>query len=154
MSSLADEHQRASAQASCRAGEEDLADALEAVLRREPSRARLPAIEPLVVARCIDDWMSQAVEPTEASLVVRVGAGTPEDVADVHDGSEVVRIELAQDETELEVLPRIVRGVPQDGEREGTRGNGRRRRRRVPREERAEGSGTRDEGSPSAYGWE
>ena len=68
--------------------------------------------------------MSQAVEPTEASLEMRVGAGTPEDVADVHDGSEVVRVELAQDETELEVLPRIARGVPRTANAKAPAGTG------------------------------
>lgn len=66
--------------------------------------SRIRAIRPLVVAGGVNDRVTEPVEPAEASPIQLVGAGTPENVAHVHDPAQVVRIHFVKNERILEIF--------------------------------------------------
>ena len=63
--------------------------------------------------------MAEAVEPVERGAVLVVRAWTVENVADVKDPAQIVRVHISKEEPEPPLLPRAVRRVAERGEREG-----------------------------------
>ena len=64
--------------------------------------------------------MPESVEPVERGAVMVVRAGAFENVADVDDPTEIVRVHISEDELEPPLLPPVVRRVAEGGEREGS----------------------------------
>ena len=71
--------------------------------------------------------MAQAVEPVERGVVLVVRAWAVENVPDVKNPAQIVRVHISKEEPEPPLLPRVVRRVAERGEREGP-WQGRRRR--------------------------
>jgi hypothetical protein len=66
--------------------------------------------------------MTQRVELVARFPVLRIAAGLPENIADVDDEGEIVRIDLSQDESETQsfTMQCVIRGVTEDRKRERT----------------------------------
>ena len=109
------------AQALRRRGEKDLTKPRQTFLGLGPARARLPAIEPLVVTRCVDHWMAKSVEPIASTAIHLIGARTPEDVADADDRAQVMRVEILEHQSEPGLLQRVVRRVSHHANGEAAR---------------------------------
>src|SRR6188474_415561 len=106
------------AEALMRIREKDLAQAAQTLARGKAARTWLPAIGPLVVAGSVDHGMAEAVEPIERGAVMVVRARPVEDVADVDDPTEIVRVHIPEGESEPPLLPPVVRRVAEGSERE------------------------------------
>ncbi len=81
---------RIASQARQRLGEEDLPQPGQSFERRVAPGAGFPAIGPFVVTRREHHGMTKPVEPVEAAPVQPVRAGTPKDVPDLDDQTQVV----------------------------------------------------------------
>ena len=95
-----------------------MSDAGEAILRRETAGAGLPTIERLVIAWRVDHRMRHRIEMAEHPSIVLVCARSPEDVADVNEPRDVVRVQFSHDEIEPRLLPGVVGRVAENGEGE------------------------------------
>jgi hypothetical protein len=60
--------------------------------------------------------VAKAVESRQDLSVVLVRARLPENVTDMDDVSEVVRVDRTKNEAKLDRLPRVIRRVTEDGE--------------------------------------
>ena len=63
--------------------------------------------------------MAEAIQPVERGAVMVISAGTVENVADVNDPAQIVRVHVPQEQPEPPLLPPVVRRVAEGGEREG-----------------------------------
>jgi hypothetical protein len=63
--------------------------------------------------------MAKAIEPVERGAVMAIGAGTVENVADVKDPAQLVRVHISQQQPEPPLLPPVIWRVTEGGKREG-----------------------------------
>src|SRR5688572_24021409 len=125
---LADERNPPAAEALRGRRVEDLPKPRQSLLRLVAARPGLPAVEPLVIARCVDDGMTQSIELVARTLIHRVVARPPEDVADADHRGQVMRVEISQHEPKPDFLGQEIRCISHDGDGKAAR---RIRRRRI-----------------------
>src|SRR5688500_6613181 len=112
---LADERNPPAAEALRGRRVEDLPKPRQSLLRLIAARPGFPAVEPLVVARCVDDGMTQSIELVARTLIHRVVARPPEDVADADDGRQIVRVEISEHQPEPGLFQHVIGRVTHDG---------------------------------------
>src|SRR4030095_763800 len=66
--------------------------------------------------------MAQRVESFEGLLVMLISAGAPENIADMYDQTQIVRVQRLKDKAVLNLLPLVIRGIAEHRERKRSRG--------------------------------
>ena len=64
--------------------------------------------------------MAKSIEPVERGAVLNIRAGAIENVADVEDQVQIMRVHVSQEQLEPPLLPAVVRRVAEGAEREGS----------------------------------
>ena len=65
--------------------------------------------------------MSQRVESLEGLVVMLVSAGAPENIADMDDKTEIVRVQRLEDKAVLNLLPLVIGSIAEHCERKSSR---------------------------------